>query len=153
MSELEARLRRLEDIDAIKRLKVRYCAYCDDNYNPDGIAELFTEDAVWNGGQLGHTEGREAIREFFRAAPRLVSFAIHHVTNPRIAVDGDRATGDWYLFQPCTFRGDRAVWMAARYRDRYLRVNGEWKFERVDIELAFATPYEEGWAKTGFTAP
>ena len=48
---LAQRLQVLEDIEAIKRLKARYCAFCDDGYNPDGIAGLFVEDGVWDGGR------------------------------------------------------------------------------------------------------
>ena len=39
---LEERLQRIEDIEAIRLLKHRYCAFCDDNYDADGIAALFT---------------------------------------------------------------------------------------------------------------
>ena len=45
LDELENRVRAVEDTDAIRNLKARYAAYCDDNYNPDGIAEMFVEDA------------------------------------------------------------------------------------------------------------
>ena len=34
LEELENRVRVLEDTDAIRNLKARYAAYCDDNYNP-----------------------------------------------------------------------------------------------------------------------
>ena len=58
-ANLEARIRRLEDIEALKQLKARYCDRCDDNYDADGIAQLFTEDAVWDGGQtFGVARGR-----------------------------------------------------------------------------------------------
>ena len=146
---LEERIQRLEDIEAIKNLKARYCALCDDNYEADGLAALFTDDAVWDGGQLGVCHGREEIREFFRRSPRAISFAIHQVANPIIEVDGDAATGRWYLFQPCTFaRSEQAIWMAAKYRDRYLRSGGDWLFSHVEIALEFMTPFDEGWAKT-----
>ena len=52
-SGLEASLRRLEDIEAIKQLKAQYCSYCDDQYDVEGLAGLFTDDAVWDGGILG----------------------------------------------------------------------------------------------------
>jgi ketosteroid isomerase-like protein len=151
LEELEKRVRRLEDIEAIRELKARYCAYCDAGYDPDGIASLFTEDAVWDGGSLGRCDGREAIRRFFQGASRRVSFAIHHVMNPLISVEGDRATGRWYLLQPCTFaEGERAVWMAARYADEYVRRDDGWKFQKVVVDLSFITPYDEGWARTRF---
>ena len=40
-SNLEARVQRLIDIEDIKQLKARYAAYCDDDYNADGLAALF----------------------------------------------------------------------------------------------------------------
>ena len=53
LDELENRVRTVEDTDAIRNLKARYAAYCDDNYNPDKIAELFAEDALWESESLG----------------------------------------------------------------------------------------------------
>ncbi len=61
---LERRLQALEDIEAIRNLKARYAALCDDHYDADGIAELFSEDAIWESPTLGHFEGREMIRIF-----------------------------------------------------------------------------------------
>jgi hypothetical protein len=54
----------LEDAEAIRNLKARYAALCDNQYDADGIAMLFTEDAVWESPGLGRFEGREAIRGF-----------------------------------------------------------------------------------------
>ena len=51
MATLEERIQRLEDIEAIKNLKARYAAVCDDKYNPEEAIKLFTEDAVWDGGE------------------------------------------------------------------------------------------------------
>lgn len=154
---LEERLRRLEDIEAIRALKARYCDRCDAGYDADGIAELMTDDAVWDGGStFGVFEGREAIREHFRGASQRVSIARHQVMNPMIEVDGDEATGQWLLFQPCTVAAgdaaadpqadtERAVWLAATYRDRYRRVDGRWLISATVIDVAFFTPYDRGW--------
>jgi ketosteroid isomerase-like protein len=145
--ELEARVRRLEDIEALKQLKHRYAALCDEDYDAERLAPLFTNDAVWDGGAMGRYEGREAIRKFFAEAHKTVPFAIHHVSNPILEVDGDRATGRWYLWQPCVFAGtDQAIWMAGRYTDTYRREDGLWRFEHVRIELRMLSPYEAGWA-------
>jgi len=147
-SNLAARIRRLEDIEALKQLKHRYCAACDDDYDPERLAPLFTEDAVWDGGAMGRFEGRAAIRAFFSDTSTLVPFAIHHVTNPVIEVDGDHAVGRWYLWEPIVFaQGDQALWMAGRYDDRYRREGGRWLFEKVTVDLRMLSPYEEGFAK------
>jgi len=66
LERLERRLQVLEDAEAIRNLKARYAALCDRQYDADGIAMLFTEDALWESPGLGRFEGREAIRNFFR---------------------------------------------------------------------------------------
>ena len=151
LEDIELRLRALEDVEAIKRLKARYCAYCDDNYDAENIAGLFVEDAVWDGGIRGKAEGREAIRNFFVNAPNRLPFAVHMVMNPIIEVNGDNATGIWYLFQPCTYaEGNRAVWGSARYDEEYVRVDGVWMFKNLKLTSHFWTPFDEGWAQTQF---
>jgi ketosteroid isomerase-like protein len=150
MSEdaLLARIRRLEDLEDIRRLKHTYCALCDANYDADGLAALFAEDAVWDGGPMGVHRGREAIRRFFQGSSKRVPFALHMVTNPILDVDGDRATGRWYLWQPMVYRlpgGDQAWWMSARYDDEYVREGAHWRFARVTVNLRLLAPYEAGW--------
>lgn len=147
-TSLEARIARLEDRHAICELKYRYCNLCDDGYQAAPLAELFLEDAVWDGGALGRFEGRAAIRRFFESCGTLVSFAVHQVTNPILEIDGDRATGLWLLWEPLVFaQGDRALWLGARYHDRYRRVGGAWRFAEVRLETRMLTPYDEGFAK------
>jgi uncharacterized protein (TIGR02246 family) len=142
-------VRWLADIEAIKQLKHTYCGFCDAGYDADGIASLFTEDAVWDGGPMGTHDGREAIRTFFQGSSKRVPFALHMVVNPIIQVDGDTATGSWYLWQPMVYalpEGEHAYWMSARYDDRYRRTPQGWQFERVAITLKVLAPYEKGFA-------
>jgi len=66
-------------------------------------------------------------------------------------VDGDRATGQWYLVQPATREpGTQAVWLAAVYHDEYVRVSGKWLFKYLLLSSNFLTPYEHGWAEKRF---
>jgi ketosteroid isomerase-like protein len=151
LEALERRIQRLEDLEAIKQLKARYAAYCDAHYDADALAELFTADAVWDGGILGYNEGRETIRQFFRGSSQRISFALHYIVSPIIEIDGDTAHGIWYLLQTCTYlNGNQAVWGAATYHDRYVRDRGVWKFQHVRITSHFWTPFEEGWARIPF---
>lgn len=151
MEELAQRIQVLEDAEAIKKLKARYTNYCDNGYDPDGLASLFVEDAVWDGGVFGKAIGREAIRKFFRSAAKALPFALHYVMNPIIEVNGATATGTWYLFQPCTFaEGNQAVWGAARYQEEYVKRDGQWLFQNMKVDSAFWTPFDQGWAKKQF---
>jgi hypothetical protein len=146
-SDLEKTVQRLADIEDIKQLKARYAAACDDDYNPDKLAPLFAEDAIWDGSILGYAEGREAIHEFFSASSSLVPFAVHQVSNPLIEIDGDTATGQWYLWQPMVFQG-AALWLSATYEDSYVRQGDQWLYQHLKLNIRMLTPYEEGFAKT-----
>jgi len=151
VEKLERRLRALEDAEAIRNLKSLYAAHCDDNYNADAIAALFTEDAVWESPSLGRFEGREAIRDFFRDASKIFTFAIHYSLNGQIHVDGDSARAQWYLFMPCVVgEGNRAMWRAGIDREEYVRIKGEWKFKYKTSTPLFNSPFDEGWARTRF---
>ena len=149
LEKLESRVRDLEAADEIRNLKATYAAACDDNYNPDAIAALFVEDAVWESDGLGNFEGREAIREFFRGISSYFTFALHYGLNPKIEVAGDTARARWYLFMPCTVSdGGRALWRAGIDDEEYVRVDGRWMFKRKKSTTIFNTPFDEGWATT-----
>ena len=146
-NELEKRIAQLEDIEAIKQLKALYCDICDDNHNPDRITKIFVEDGIWEGGDFGKAQGLDAIRKLFQGFQKLISFSQHNIFNPRIEIDGDRAKGTWYLLGPFTFRKDNdARWIACRYEDDYVKVNGQWKYQHLRADIRMVAPYEKGWA-------
>jgi ketosteroid isomerase-like protein len=151
LTDLERRIRALEDIEAIKQLKYRYADACDRGYDANTLADLFTEDAIWDGGVFGRYDGQEAIRNYFRGVSSDIVFAMHYMMNSIIEVDGDQARGAWYLFQTCTFaEGNTPILGAAKYAERYQRVHGTWKFRHLQLISIFWTPYEEGWVKRPF---
>ena len=139
MDDIEHRLRRVEAEAAIVRLKSQYARFADDGYDPDGLAGLFVDDAVWDGGDLfGSVQGVDAIRQHFAGAPQRIPWALHYVLNPVIDVDDDdrSATGSWYLWQPCVRQrssGLVAAWLAGTYADEYELTSEGWKFRRVEV--------------------
>lgn len=136
MQELEARITRIEDIEAIKQLKARYCEICDDTHNPDRITSVFAEDAIWEGAGFGQAKGHAEIVELFRGFRETFSFSQHNISNPIIEVDGNRATAIWYLSGPWTHtEGDEEKWMALRYDDDYVKIDGVWKYQHLRVVL------------------
>ena len=155
LEDLERRVRTLEDVEEIKNLVALYCRHCDNNFDADAIADLFTEDAVRAGGEWGQYKGREEIRNWYGKLSREAPFTVHMFMNPIIQVDGDTAKGTWYMFAAGTMavEEDRAFWAAAWCEDEYARVNGQWKFKRKNVTHSFNTPFDEGWAKNRMWVP
>jgi SnoaL-like domain len=143
---------RLEDIEAIKILKARYGYYCDDSYDPAGISSLFVENGVWDGGQFGRYEGRQAIHDFFRDLARdKIGFAMHLFMNPLIEVSCDTAKGHWYLLCPLTLHeGNQATWCAGRYFEEYVKVDGEWKYKLLRFTHTSLLPLTRDGLKRNF---
>ncbi len=135
-ADLAARITRLEDIEAIKQLKARYAEICDDDHNPDRVASVFAEDGIWESEDFGKAEGHAAISKLFAGFRKMFNFSQHNMMNPIIEVDGDRATGVWYIMGPWTFRETgEEKWMALKYEDDYVKVNGEWKYQHLRVAL------------------
>ena len=153
VSDLERRVETLESVEAIKRLKHQYCAYCDDGYDPDGIAAQFVEDGIWDGGDdFGRYEGSEAIHAHFTRVSSQIVFAGHLVMNERIDVDldSDSARGQWWIIMPATIvmeGAKTAVWLLGEYDDRYVRRDGTWMFESLAVDIHFVKPHKDGWVE------
>lgn len=146
-STLEQRVARLEDIEAIRQLKARYCAGCDDDHNPDTLVPLFAANAVWEASGIARCEGHEEIRGYFaglRASGRIRNSA-HNVSNPDIEVNGDEATGHWRLVMLYTANTPDGSVQYQRiigwYRERYVRLDGTWKFQHLYCEVEEADAY------------
>ena len=152
MNELERRLTRIEDIEAIKQLKARYCEICDDDHNPDRIASVFAEDGVWESVEFGTGRGHKAIRELFAGFQKLIKASQHNVMNPIIEVNGTRAKASWHFLGPFTFyENNEARWLALSYEDDYIKINNQWLYQHLRVHLRMIAPHETGWAGTSYT--
>lgn len=140
-TDLQRRIALLEDLEAIRQLKARYCAICDDDHNPEQITSVFAPDGIWEGAGFGEAQGHDAIRDLFRKFQSLISFSQHNVMNPQIRVDGDRATASWYFLGPFTFRKDNEdKWLAIRYDDDYVRLDGKWLLQHLRATVRAQSP-------------
>jgi hypothetical protein len=66
-TDLETRIRVLEDIEAIKKMKSKYLR-CNDKKLWDEIGVCFTEDAVADYGPKTKLQGREAIVQYLKGS-------------------------------------------------------------------------------------
>jgi hypothetical protein len=158
---IEDRLRRLEDMEAIRQLKAFYSQCADSKYTTDHhrrpqdeidaitrrqVDTVFTPDAVWDGGpQFGRLEGRQAIYDHLRAGRW--NFALHYFVNPVITLDSDTAHASWMLWQPATLEeNDQAVWMSATTEDDYVRTAEGWQLRHYAFKLLFITRFDRPWS-------
>lgn len=155
---LERRLARIEDVEAIIRLKAKYADYCDNGYDADGMASLFAEDGIWEGNAFGVHHGREAIRNHILSFHGQILWALHFMVNPVIDVapDGLSARGTWILFEPCTLAGEGAgsppdaAIITARYTDEFVKRDGRWWFKKVGAHFDQISNLDQGWVRQPF---
>jgi len=155
---LEQRIARIEDVEAIKRLKAKYAEFCDTGYDADGMVSLFAEDGVWEGNVFGVHHGREAIRKHILSFHGQILWALHFMVCPVIDVapDGLSATGTWYLYEPCTLAGaepggppDAAI-ITAKYADEFVKRDGRWWFKKVGATFEQISNLDQGWVRQPF---
>jgi len=146
MPTTEQRLQRLEDIEDIRRLKVRYAEACDSGFDADEIIALFTPDGVWDAGEFGRFVGEE-MRAYWDDTARITELVMHYMINHVVDVDanGTDATGRCYLLATAT-RDGVAYWMAVKYEERYRKVHDRWLFSEMRLLPAFMTPFDRSWA-------
>lgn len=129
---LEQRVERMEAESAIRKVLVEYGAYLDAR-DYAAYSRLFAQDGVWTGG-FGSFTGPAAIEAMLKdnlGAPEpgfINKQNFHMMSNPLIAVDGDRAqVTSSYLFWTRSSANTPNPALAGRYVDQFVRENGQWK--------------------------
>jgi uncharacterized protein (TIGR02246 family) len=134
LADLYASVRRLTDIEAVRQLKARYCAACDDDHDPDAVVALFQPGGRWS-TSLGDTmcDGLDAIRSHFRGirASGRIRASTHMVTNPLIEIDGDRATARWSFTMMYTGADTGRYRILGFYDDVMERAADGWRFRSL----------------------
>lgn len=133
MNELEQRIIKLENIEAIKRLKHDYFYFCDTK-QPEKVKQCFAEGLVHiDFGVIGQFDSRDALIEVFsniacgEYAEHIVEF--HHAQNPRIdVIDNNNAKATWGLLYSLVNTADNTITqLGGIYDDEYRLVNGNWQ--------------------------
>lgn len=141
--DLEARVRRLEDLVAIHQIFVDYGRALDAGDFATYV-DLFAADGEVRLGPIGSARGRAAIRALMeRTMEGRVGASIHIVSSPQVTfVDDDRATSQvmWTVVHRQA-DGEPKLTMIGRHLDDLVRENGAWKIARrrgvIDMPTAF----------------
>jgi bile-acid 7alpha-dehydratase len=144
-SALELEIRRLLEIEAIKRLKYRYIR-CLTTANWDEMEGLLTEDVTttYSDGKYSF-EGREDLMRFLRQSHDSASplVGIWQVQHPEITLTSDTtATGIWFMrHYNINKRAKTAEQQCAYYHDEYVKEDGDW----VIRTTGYSRILEEHW--------
>lgn len=129
----------------IADLRHRYCWAYDDG-DAVGLGDLFTADGLVDLGDWGVFQGTAEIVEGFRrqvtpaGAPRTT---LHTVTTQVVDVDGDEATGRWYVVvhHPPQEGDVHPIRFVGRYFDTYRREGGRWLLTSIRLEQFWFAGY------------
>jgi SnoaL-like protein len=152
--DLLARLRRLEDREAIRELHNQYCFIHDRGHSSHSDADvaaflaLCDADIVWDNspdGSRAH-RGHAAVAAYLRTLWRRFESCMHYVHNLSIVFESDDRARGRSSFEAVGDIDGEAFVAAGSYEDVYVRTEAGWKFLlHREVPFFFVT-VREGWA-------
>ena len=147
LDAVQARLRELEDKEAIRQIFTDYARYLDSG-NLEGYASLFARNG-WMKASLGEARGPEEVLKLLykyreAAKGRDLPRAKHIVNNHDITLDGDtaKAVVSWF-YLTLDPDGVPMILQGGHYVDELVREDGTWKLVSHDIDRFFGrAPFE-----------
>lgn len=149
LAVLEAKLRHIEDIEAIRQLKARYF-FCCDQKDPDGMRACFAVgDVTIDYGVVGRFTHRDQLVDVFaQLACHDHIVEMHHGVNPKITIlDRSMASGTWGLhYQQIDTLKQTVTQLGAHYHDEYRKIDGAWKISatRCTVTSTMVTEIADG---------
>ncbi|WP_022683488.1 nuclear transport factor 2 family protein [Sphingobium bisphenolivorans] len=136
---IEERLARLEDRAELHRLQILYAHYGDKGWgaaggDPNALAALFTEDAVWESAAMGRFEGREAIAAGLSGSG--LAMAVHLLAQADPVIEGDEAHGNWKVTLFLKKADGAYLVGAGTYVCRYRRTKEGWRIASLSMVAA-----------------
>lgn len=140
------------DRRSIEELVWHNADLCDAQYNPDQLAPLYTEDAVWESSSadgtsdFGTYRGRPQIRDFFAEISAQIVYTHHISMSPQIEIlePGRSARGRWNILVLMKLADEGAAHaenpvkiMSGTEDHEYRCVKGGWLFSRVNVHTRF----------------
>ena len=130
----------MTDIDEISHLKYRYLRTLDTK-QWDEFADCFVPDTTGDYNGLLF-DSRDALVSYMKENLPEGFLTMHQVHHPEIEVDGDTATGRWYLQDKVIVPAFQFMLEgAAFYEDRYARTPDGWRVAHTGYRRTFEITY------------
>ena len=128
----------MEDELALQNLMGRYSDAVN-RVDADAWIATWAEDAVWN--LLGNpVSGRDNILALWQQMMGSFEFALMLPSTCLFEVDGDTASGHWYLHEYTRDLEGTASTVLSRYLDTYTRQDGQWLFQSREYSFIYNGP-------------
>lgn len=140
---LEERLKRLEDIEAIKTLQGTYGTYVDAGWNGkvmnfDKLGSVFTKDAFWKCAAMDiDVKGSNEIIKMLQGleATGTYELSMHSFTNPVITIEENKASAKWLVWVGGKVKGKtNLVYQSEDVQ--YSLIDGKWLISGIDLHFA-----------------
>jgi hypothetical protein len=149
IDDLQRRLQRLEDLEAIKQLKARYLNACD-SQDAERAKSCFADGPVLiDMGHVGvfrHRDEFAALYSKLGCQPFVLD--MHHGANPQIElIDATHARALWALeYRNINTRDRTVTFVSLIYHDEYEKIAGDWKItqSRSEFKTALHCSYSSG---------
>ena len=127
----------IEDEMAIRHLVATY-AEAVNKRDQELWASTWSETGSWT--LPGTTvEGKEAVVGLWAAAMGGLEFVVQLVHQGTLEIDGDRATGCWYLTEHLRAQGASDTRISVgNYQDEYVREGGSWRFTNRVYQVLYS---------------
>jgi ketosteroid isomerase-like protein len=142
----------LNDLIARQEIADVLARFCErvDEYDIDGMAELFTVDCVtdYGPGSGGPVTGRAAFRDLVRAGQARFKHTHHQLGQIRVQITGDGAEALSYVTASHELGDGSIETTCFQYRDKFRREAGRWQIvERVALATVFDGFKGAGWQR------
>ena len=136
-----------EDEQSIHKLVSRY-ADAVNRRDEAAWRATWADNGVWYLPGRDPAEGVDNVVAQWTGAMARIEWVVQLIYNGVVDVDGDTATGTWYLCEHLRFGADTGMFNIGCYQDRYTKAAGDWRF----LERRYTVLYNDGGAGDGSIA-
>jgi hypothetical protein len=125
-------------LEELRQLKYRYLRTLDLK-RWDDFSDTLTPDVKTNYGEQLSFDDRDSVVAFMRNSLGPTIITVHQCHHPELTIDGDTATGTWYLEDKVIVTEHRMLLTgAAFYDDAYRRCDdGRWRISRTGYQRSY----------------
>lgn len=134
MTDLEARITAIEDIEAIRQLKAKYWR-CLDRKLWAELEEVFHDDATGDYGYGEPVHGGKAVAQSIKETlAKESTITFHGGHNPEIHLTSPTTARAIWPLQDHVIMGENMRLVGyGHYEDEYVKINGQWKKKSVKL--------------------